>query len=71
MRTFLTLLVIFSAQSAAAHPGHLIELAGHDHWVAGGAIGAAILAGLWGALKGGKKEEESEEVSEELEEEAA
>ena len=41
---------------AAAHPGHMADLAGHDHWVAGAAIGLAIALGLWGALKGGRKE---------------
>ena len=54
--------------AAAADPGHLIELAGHDHWIGGAAIGLAILAGIWGALKGG---DEAEEAEEELEEEAA
>ncbi|MGR3499097.1 MAG: DUF6732 family protein [Limimaricola soesokkakensis] len=41
---------------AFAHPGHMAGLAGHDHWVAGAAIGLAIALGLWGALKGGRKE---------------
>lgn len=45
------------ATPASAHPGHLADLAGHDHWVAGAAIGAAILIGLWGAIKGKDKEE--------------
>ena len=36
---------------ALAHFGHLGEVAGHDHWVTGAAIGAAALAGLWGAWK--------------------
>ncbi|WP_368184778.1 DUF6732 family protein [Aestuariibius sp. HNIBRBA575] len=67
MRYALTVLFTTLAGGAYAHPGHLIELAGHDHWVAGGAIGAAILAGLWGALKG-KKPEESEEIDAEAEE---
>jgi hypothetical protein len=65
----LTVLFILTAGSAAAHPGHLIELAGHDHWVGGAAIGIAILAGLWGAVKGGKDEEEVDEEA--MEEEAA
>lgn len=69
MRYMLTVLFILTAGSAAAHPGHLIELAGHDHWVGGAAIGIAILAGLWGAVKGGKDEEEVDEEA--MEEEAA
>ena len=68
MRIFLTLVFAAAGQSAAAHPGHLADLAGHDHWVAGAAIGLSVLAGLWGALKGDKEEAADEE---ELEEEAA
>jgi hydrogenase/urease accessory protein HupE len=44
-----------AAAPAQAHPGHLAGLAGHDHWVAGAAIGAAIAVGVWGALKGRRK----------------
>lgn len=45
--------------AALAHPGHMAGLAGHDHWVAGAAIGLAIALGLWGALKGGRKDDEA------------
>ncbi len=41
--------------AAQAHPGHLADLAGHDHWVAGAAIGIAILIGAYGALTGKSK----------------
>ena len=44
-----------TALPASAHPGHLAGLAGHDHWVAGAAIGAAVAAGIWAALKGRRK----------------
>lgn len=71
MRLMLALTLIFAGSAAAAHPGHWGELAGHDHWVAGAAIGLAGLAALWGALKGKKKETEEVEPEEELEEEAA
>ena len=37
---------------AAAHPGHLAEWSGHDHWVAGAAIGTGVLIAVWGGLKG-------------------
>ncbi|ABV91919.1 hypothetical protein Dshi_0170 [Dinoroseobacter shibae DFL 12 = DSM 16493] len=50
----LAVLAGMSAAPALAHPGHLAGLAGHDHWVAGAAIGAAIAIGLFGALKGRK-----------------
>ena len=69
MRFLLTVFAILFGTSASAHPGHLADMAGHDHWIAGAAIGAAILAGSWGALKGGDTKDESSD--EELEEEAA
>lgn len=54
------------AAPAYAHVGHLGGMAGHDHWIAGIAIGVAVGVGIWGALKG-KKEEASEEEVEEVE----
>ncbi|WP_420861471.1 DUF6732 family protein [Algirhabdus cladophorae] len=56
-----SLWTMFGTGAAVAHPGHLIEVAGHDHVLAGVAIGAAIAAGLWGALKGKPKTEEAVE----------
>ena len=70
MRALLACILILQATAAAAHPGHWADLAGHDHWVAGAAIGLAGLAAIWGALKGKKKDEEAEPEAE-LEEEAA
>ena len=67
MRCLTTLVLIFAANSAAAHPGHWGELAGHDHWVAGAAIGLAGLAALWGALKGKKAKEDAEEIADDEE----
>lgn len=52
--------VVLLAAPAQAHTGHLGELAGHDHWVAGAALGAAVLIGLWGALKGKRKPEQTD-----------
>ena len=49
-----SLLLILAANMAEAHVGHLGELAGHDHWIAAGAIGLAGLVAVWGALKGKK-----------------
>lgn len=58
MRSALTLPVVLAAGPAAAHPGHLAAgLAGHDHWVAGAAVGAAVLAGVLAALKGRRRPE--------------
>ena len=70
MRGLLTLTLIFAGNAAAAHPGHWADIAGHDHWVAGAAVGLAGLAAIWGALKG-KKAQEVSEPEEEMEEEAA
>lgn len=55
-------LSLLAATGAAnAHPGHMAAgLAGHDHWVAGAAIGAAIVLGAWAALKGKRKGEEAD-----------
>lgn len=72
MRYLTTLCLIFIGQAAAAHPGHLADVAGHDHWVAGAAIGLAVLAGLWGALKGTKDTSVNDDADgEEIEGEAA
>lgn len=76
MKTLLTTgIALLWAASAAAHPGHLAEVAGHGHWLGAAAIGAAIALGAWSALKGKKdaaaQDDEELEGSEELEEAAA
>ena len=58
----LTIFLTLGAGPALAHTGHWGELAGHDHWVAGAAIGLAGLAALWGALKGRKEKAEAEDA---------
>jgi len=55
---------------AHAHVGHLGEVASHDHWVAGAAIGVAAAVTLWGLLKGKKDAEPEDEAVEEEEAEA-
>lgn len=63
---------LFLAAPAAAHVGHVGEFAGHDHWVAGAALGAALAVSVWGALKGKKNAEEVEaQEDSEAEEETA
>jgi hypothetical protein len=69
MRLTLTLILAFLGSAAAAHPGHLAELAGHNHWLAGAAVGIAIALGIRGALKGKKQEEPEEPASAEEERE--
>lgn len=54
-------LAIFLPLTAHAHVGHLGELAGHDHLVAGVAIGIAIALGLREALKGTQEVEDTPE----------
>jgi hypothetical protein len=57
MRPICTLVFTLAAMPAAAHPGHLAEVAGHNHWLAGAAIAAAAAALAWGLLKGKKSED--------------
>lgn len=70
MIRFLFPLLLLGAP-AMAHVGHLGEMAGHDHWVAGAALGAALAVSLWGALKGKKDKAEDETPDEADEEEEA
>ena len=69
MRPILSLFALLWAAPAFAHPEHLADIAGHDHWVAGAAIGIAVVIGLLGVLHGQK--EESEDAAEDEETEAA
>ena len=59
-RIFITFTLLFSAAPASAHVGHVGPLAGHDHWVAGVALGAALAVSIWGTLKGKKNVQEAE-----------
>ncbi len=52
MKALPFLFVLFAAGAAQAHPGHLVDAAGHNHWVAGAAIGAAIAIGALGRAEG-------------------
>ena len=63
----LTLVLTMMAGVANAHPGHIVDVAGHGHWVGAAAIGLAILLGLWGK----NKDRDAPEDEEEIEEEAA
>ncbi|WP_099826668.1 DUF6732 family protein [Oceaniglobus indicus] len=44
-----TFCIVAMPGRAMAHPGHLADAAGHDHWIAAAALGLAILLGV-GAL---------------------
>lgn len=65
MKKLLTFLLMFSPSATLAHIGHLGDVAGHDHWVAGVAIGTAIGVAIWGALKGKPDEDASDEAEDE------
>ena len=64
MRAFSTFLLMLLPGMALAHPGHLIDVAGHDHVAAGVAIGVAIGVAVWGALKGRRDDEADDEAEE-------
>ena len=52
---------------AMAHPTHIIDLAGHDHWAALAGLSAVALAALLAKIKG--KSEQTEADDEATEEE--
>ena len=68
MRYVLTLMMGALGTGAQAHPGHLADLAGHDHWVAGAAIAIAGLIALIEAAKGKKAAAATEDRDETPEE---
>lgn len=66
----LSLIFILLPAIAQAHPGHLAEAAGHNHWIAGAAIGAAIAIAIWAGLKGKKDAPDAQQAEPEDSEEA-
>ena len=58
----MTLILALTASAASAHPGHLVDQAGHNHWVAGIALGAAGIAIALGALKGRREKKMKDEA---------
>ena len=63
MKFLLPLLVLLPGP-ALAHFGHLGGAAGHDHWIAGAAVGAAVAVGVWGWWQGKKARPEPEPEAE-------
>jgi len=64
MKTLMTLIFAGLAGPALAHPTHIIDLAGHNHWLAAAAIAAAAAAALWQAKSRGE-DAEAEDAEEE------
>ncbi|MBU2866193.1 DUF6732 family protein [Pacificibacter marinus] len=70
MRHLVTVLFTVIAAPALAHVGHVGELAGHDHVVAGIALGAAVGIAIWGAIRGKKEDDANSEAEADLESDA-
>ncbi|WP_425053224.1 DUF6732 family protein [Psychromarinibacter sp. S121] len=57
MKTTPTIAASLLPGAALAHPGHLAEAAGHNHWIGLAALGAAVAVAGWAILKGRKDKE--------------
>lgn len=70
MRYALILVSMVFGTMAAAHPGHLTEVAGHNHWLAAGALAAAAaiaLAVLVAKARAHRRDTEADEEEPEAE----
>lgn len=56
----MTAILILTGTGAAAHPGHIVDTAGHNHWVGGILLGAAGIAAAVGLWKGRKDKPKTE-----------
>ncbi|AXX99456.1 DUF6732 family protein [Profundibacter amoris] len=65
MKTLMSVILALLAAPAFAHPTHIIEVAGHNHWLGLAAIAAAAAAALWQAKKGRDEEASQEDETEE------
>lgn len=65
MKTLMSVILALLAAPAFAHPTHIIEVAGHSHWIGLAAIAAAAAAALWQAKKGRDEEASDQDESEE------
>lgn len=68
MKVLMTLVFAGLSGPALAHPTHIIDLAGHNHWLAAAAIAAAAAAALWQAKNRGEEPEAEEETDAEPQE---
>ena len=67
----ITIACLLTAAPASAHVGHLGPLAGHDHWVAGAALGGALIAGILAGLRSDRKGKKAPEPEADAPEEGA
>ena len=68
MKTLISVMLVMMAAPAFAHPTHIIEVAGHNHWLGLAAIAAAAAVALWQAKKSkGQEAAEEDETEEEPE----
>ena len=65
MKTLISVMLVMMAAPAFAHPTHIIEVAGHNHWLGLAAIAAAAAVALWQAKKGKEQEASEEDETEE------
>ena len=63
-RSIIAVSTILAPGAAAAHVGHVGELAGHDHWIAIAAAGIAAAVWAAGKLKGKAKDAEEDSAEE-------
>lgn len=47
MSRFFLVIALCMPATAFAHAGHLVEVAGHTHWIAAGALAAAGAIAVW------------------------
>ncbi|MCP5085212.1 MAG: hypothetical protein GY952_00155 [Rhodobacteraceae bacterium] len=62
--TAVLMILLATTGQAFAHGGHWADLAGHDHWLAAGALAAAAALAAWAALQGKGEKEPSEPEAE-------
>ncbi|KAF0675520.1 DUF6732 family protein [Profundibacterium mesophilum] len=65
MRLSILLAALALPTPLLGHSGHLADLAGHDHWVAGAAAGIAIGLSAWAHLKGRRSRSENKDTAQE------
>ena len=68
--TLTAALLALPPAGALAHPGHLAEVASHNHWLAGAAIAAAAALAAWALLKGSRAKDKDADAAQDQEQDA-